>query len=122
MSKMSADQRRRLKELAASMSDEGKRQRTPPRFADDYDRNRPVDNFFQPPPLPSSFRRPDYVPQHSATRSHPAGPAYPPMRKVAMRLVAYVKPLVNICFSYGMCLFIQHYYPQEAPYGRDDRD
>ena len=80
MSKMSADQRRRLKELAASMSDEGKRQRTPPRFADDYGRNRPVDDYFRPPPLPSSFRRPDYVPQHSATLSHPAGPAYPPMR------------------------------------------
>ena len=39
-----------------------------------------------------------------------------------MRLVSYVKPLVNICFSYGMCLFLQHYYPQEAPYRRDDRD
>ena len=42
MFKMSADQRRRLKELAAFMSDEEKRQRTPPRFADDYDRKRPA--------------------------------------------------------------------------------
>ena len=58
MSKISADQRRRLKELAAAMSDEGKRQRTPPRFADDYDRTRPADDSFRPPPLPSSFRRP----------------------------------------------------------------
>ena len=51
MSKMSADQRRRLMELAVSMSEERNQQQTPPRFADDYDRSRPADAYFRLPPL-----------------------------------------------------------------------
>ena len=78
LTNLSGDQKRKLKDMAAAMQ--------PPAVCrqDDY---RPlVDDRragpSRPPPAPRDadrFRSRQFVPQHSATVSHPAGPAYPPM-------------------------------------------
>ena len=78
LTNLSGDQKRQLKDMAAAMQ--------PPTVSRHDDYRSSVDDRragpSRPPPAPRDadrFRSRQFVPQHSATVSHPAGPAYPPM-------------------------------------------
>ena len=80
MSNMSSEQRRRLREMAASMQAPPTRPRDDYRAFDEEERRfsgRDQSTSFAAGP----FRPRQYIPEHSATLSHPAGPAYPPMHR-----------------------------------------
>ena len=71
LTNLSGDQKRQLKDMAVSRHDD---------YRSSVDDRRAGPST--PPPAPRDadrFRSRQFVPQHSATVSHPAGPAYPAM-------------------------------------------
>ena len=67
------------------------------------------------------FRPRQYIPEHSATLSHPAGPAFPPMHRgyeVSFISISSCGFYKNFFLPVFLCL--QHYYPGESPYGREE--
>ena len=92
MTNLSGDQKRQLKEMAASMQ--------PPTVSRHEDYRSSVDDRragpSRPPPIPCDadrFRSKQFVPQHSATVSHPAGPAFPPIRSGGYEVFSFYTSL-----------------------------